>query len=153
MLAEEFHIRYEKLAPSFGYTTRSDSAKPWAEVPSQNRALMTAVCKSILDDFLFAAAEVCTTIADGIARQPVFRDVDRVNVRDTLVHVMFLKSDAPWRVDPRTRALTEIRDALDLVLVNENRTDSDLDVLFETTLPYLADRARRLVNDTEEAPV
>lgn len=47
MLAQRFHEAYERLAPSFGYTTREASAKPWAEVPHNNRALMVAVCKEV----------------------------------------------------------------------------------------------------------
>lgn len=48
-LARMFHETYERLAPSFGYKTREASAKPWAEVPENNRQLMTAVCATILD--------------------------------------------------------------------------------------------------------
>lgn len=49
-LAQRFHETYERLAPSFGYETREASAKPWADVPQQNRLLMIAVCAEILDD-------------------------------------------------------------------------------------------------------
>lgn len=47
-LAQRFHETYERLAPIFSYTTREASAKPWAEVPENNRELMTAVCAEIL---------------------------------------------------------------------------------------------------------
>jgi hypothetical protein len=47
-LAQRFHETYERLAPSYGYETREASAKPWAEVPEQNRRLMIAVCTEIL---------------------------------------------------------------------------------------------------------
>ena len=47
-LAKDFHETYERLAPKFGYETRKDSAKPWNEVPENNRKLMTAVCAEIL---------------------------------------------------------------------------------------------------------
>jgi len=47
-LARKFHETYERLAPSFGYETREASAKPWEEVPEQNRNLMTAVCRELL---------------------------------------------------------------------------------------------------------
>lgn len=46
-LAQRFHETYERLAPSFGYETRRASAKPWAEVPEQNRNLMIAVCATL----------------------------------------------------------------------------------------------------------
>lgn len=48
-LAQRFHETYERLAPSFGYETRKESAKPWSEVPDQNKRLMTAVCSEIID--------------------------------------------------------------------------------------------------------
>lgn len=47
-LAREFHETYEKLAPDFGYETREASAKPWEDVPEQNKDLMIAVCREIL---------------------------------------------------------------------------------------------------------
>jgi hypothetical protein len=47
-LAQRFHETYERLAPAFGYETRKESARPWAEVPEQNRRLMIAVCAEIL---------------------------------------------------------------------------------------------------------
>jgi hypothetical protein len=47
-LAQQFHEAYERLAPSFGYATREASRKPWADVPANNRALMTAVCAELL---------------------------------------------------------------------------------------------------------
>lgn len=47
-LAQEFHAIYESLAPEFGYQTRRESAKPWQEVPENNRRLMIAVCQEIL---------------------------------------------------------------------------------------------------------
>ena len=47
MLARRFHEAYEHLAPSFGYKTRPESAKPWEDVPEQTRALMEAVCQEL----------------------------------------------------------------------------------------------------------
>ena len=47
-LAKAFHEAYERLAPAFGYKTREESAKPWKEVPENNRKLMIAVCAEIL---------------------------------------------------------------------------------------------------------
>jgi hypothetical protein len=46
-LAKMFHETYERLAPSFGYKTREASAKPWADVPENNRNLMIAVCREL----------------------------------------------------------------------------------------------------------
>lgn len=48
-LARRFHETYERLALSFGYETREASAKPWSEVPENNRNLMIAVCAEILE--------------------------------------------------------------------------------------------------------
>ncbi len=47
-LAKFFHDEYERIAPHFGYKTREASAKPWNEVPEQNRRLMEAVAASVL---------------------------------------------------------------------------------------------------------
>jgi hypothetical protein len=47
-LAQLFHETYEKLAPDFGYKTREASAKPWADVPEQNKQLMIAVAGEVL---------------------------------------------------------------------------------------------------------
>ena len=47
-LAKMFHETYEDLAPDFGYGTRTDSRKPWCDVPEKNRNLMIAVAGKIL---------------------------------------------------------------------------------------------------------
>jgi hypothetical protein len=47
-VARLFHDTYERLAPSFGYETRKDSAVAWEQVPEQNRLLMTAVAAEVL---------------------------------------------------------------------------------------------------------
>lgn len=47
-LARRFHETYERLAPQYGCETRDASAKPWDEVPMDNRRLMIAVCAEIL---------------------------------------------------------------------------------------------------------
>lgn len=47
-IAKSFHEAYERLAPEHGYETREASAKPWDEVPDQNRELMVAVVEQLL---------------------------------------------------------------------------------------------------------
>lgn len=49
-LAKRFHEAYERLAPTFGYNTRAESALPWEQVPLNNRRLMVAVCDELLAD-------------------------------------------------------------------------------------------------------
>lgn len=49
-LAKRFHELYEEMAPIFNYETRKESAKPWKDVPENNKALMVAVCGKILDE-------------------------------------------------------------------------------------------------------
>ena len=49
-LAMMFHEKYERLAPSFSYSTREASAKPWEDVPENNKKLMIAVCQEFLDE-------------------------------------------------------------------------------------------------------
>ena len=48
-LAQLFHETYERLAPSYGYETRTASAKPWTDVPEPNRGLMIAVAGEVLE--------------------------------------------------------------------------------------------------------
>jgi hypothetical protein len=50
MIARAFHEAYERLAPDFGYRTREESAKPWGQVPDQNKGLMVAVVQDLLDN-------------------------------------------------------------------------------------------------------
>lgn len=47
-IARAFHEAYERLAPEFGYDTREASAKPWEQVPDQNRNLMRAVAANLM---------------------------------------------------------------------------------------------------------
>ncbi len=48
-IARAFHDAYETLAPDFGYKTREASAKPWEEVPENNRKLMIATVSHLLE--------------------------------------------------------------------------------------------------------
>lgn len=48
-IAQRFHEAYEELAPDHGYETREASRKPWEDVPEQNRGLMIAVVRTLLD--------------------------------------------------------------------------------------------------------
>lgn len=48
-IAKAFHESYERQAPNHGYETREASAKPWEEVPAQNRGLMIAVVEDLLE--------------------------------------------------------------------------------------------------------
>lgn len=50
-VARQFHETYERLAPAHGYATREASAKPWEQVPEQNRGLMIAVAAELLADW------------------------------------------------------------------------------------------------------
>ena len=47
-IARRFHESYERLAPEHAYQTREASAKPWDQVPEQNRELMVAVVEELL---------------------------------------------------------------------------------------------------------
>lgn len=62
-LARSFHEAYERLAPNHGYETREASAKPWAEVPANNRALMTAVCAEVMLPLLADHARLTAELA------------------------------------------------------------------------------------------
>ena len=47
-IARAFHEAYERLAPDHGYETRRASAKPWEDVPDQNKGLMIAVVHELV---------------------------------------------------------------------------------------------------------
>lgn len=53
LLAERFHVLYEKLAPSFGYETRKDTKVFGYE--SVNGRLMIEVCRRLKEDFDYMA--------------------------------------------------------------------------------------------------
>ncbi len=48
-IASQFHYWYEKLAPSFGYETRKESAVEWKDVPENNKNLMIAVVDKVIN--------------------------------------------------------------------------------------------------------
>ena len=83
-IAQAFHEAHERLAPDFGYKTREASAKPWAEVPEQNKALMVAVVQALID----------TGVLHGIASQGR-SDEDRI--RDAMAEAQ----DHPGRTITR----------------------------------------------------
>lgn len=61
-IARQFHETYERLAPEHGYTTREASAKPWKDVPQQNKNLMIAVVRELIANGVIAATPVPFTI-------------------------------------------------------------------------------------------
>lgn len=68
-LAQAFHENYERLAPSFGYETRNDSAVEWADVPEPNKSLMIAVAAALIEQGRVSrdaeVAELKAKIADA----------------------------------------------------------------------------------------
>lgn len=54
-IAQNFHYNYEALAPEYDYRTRKASAKPWLEVPENNRRLMVHVVSLILPGIISEA--------------------------------------------------------------------------------------------------
>lgn len=78
-LAEYFHETYERLAPDFSYETRKASAKPWTEVPENNKNLMIAVVRAVyshldirsLQDRLTAANERIGELEEQLRWIPV----------------------------------------------------------------------------------
>ncbi len=57
-LAQFFHETYEALAPIYSYKTREASAKPWADVPEQNKNLMIAVCAQVMVRMMANSSEI-----------------------------------------------------------------------------------------------
>lgn len=52
LLAKFFHETYENLAPEYSYKTRKESAVAWEDVPKNNKDLMKAVAKKVIEKFL-----------------------------------------------------------------------------------------------------
>lgn len=48
-IAQAFHEAYERLAPDFDYATRTRTRVPWSKVPEDNRELMVATAKDLLE--------------------------------------------------------------------------------------------------------
>lgn len=67
-IAKAFHDAYESLAPEHGYETRKESAKPWSDVPENNRNLMVATVQSLLDSGAISGAEI-------VEEEPVVEDM------------------------------------------------------------------------------
>lgn len=59
-VARHFHEVYEQLAPAYNYRTRPESSVPWENVPSNNRNLMIAVAKELLDRDIIQVGEHLT---------------------------------------------------------------------------------------------
>lgn len=51
-VAKAFHETYERLAPAFGYKTRSETALSWSDIPLPYKDLMVAVAKELIDSGL-----------------------------------------------------------------------------------------------------
>lgn len=69
LLARLFHETYERLAPDHSYETRRESAVPWEQVPTNNRALMTAVAEHIIETGYrrdTGHEEIATGLADAL---------------------------------------------------------------------------------------
>lgn len=49
IIAAAFHVTYERLAPEHGYETREASRTTWGDVPENNRSLMRATVRHLID--------------------------------------------------------------------------------------------------------
>lgn len=81
-LTQQFHEAYERLAPSFGYETRSESAVPWDQVPEPNRLLMEAVVAEVVGPLLqrLAASSSDLTEKAEVVRRAIEEPVPKVQV-------------------------------------------------------------------------
>ncbi len=77
-IAQSFHDTYERLAPSHGYETRRDSAKPFADVPEANKSLMIAAVSELL---AHGVIEASRGRLPAVERQPQRSDVVTVGVQ------------------------------------------------------------------------
>jgi hypothetical protein len=106
-LAEQFHITYERMAPSFGYQTRKATAVPWTELPANNRNLMVAVCGVILDAIEYEASNDI-----AVTRAAVLEEAALLREKEALGHCPFCSlheefgyepTELPFACDPQPR--------------------------------------------------
>lgn len=48
-IARAFHETYERLAPTHGWQTQERSRRAWDDVPDENKSLMIAVARALID--------------------------------------------------------------------------------------------------------
>lgn len=59
-IARAFHEQYERLAPEHSYETRKASAVAWGSVPENNKSLMVAVVRALIEDGIIAPGSAHT---------------------------------------------------------------------------------------------
>lgn len=102
-LAQLFHETYERLAPSFNYQTRPESAKPWAKVPDMNKRLMIAVCKRVLATISQGAQSPSPnpTVVDGGTKDSAISDTERLTFIEAALLDEWIIEGSKWNL--RTR--------------------------------------------------
>lgn len=118
-LAQRFHEAYERLAPSYGYETRKDSAKPWSEVPEKNRNLMTAVCGEMLALLKDDATDTGGALKESSARELQLRK-ERDEARLEVARLHGARDAARMNLTERDEARQE-RDELQ-ALINKQHS-------------------------------
>ena len=108
--ARLFHETYERLAPTFGYETRRESAVPWEDVPEDNRRLMTAVATIVsvevardaeerartAEEWAYEYGRQCTE-REKAAEERATQAEGRVEALERAVTNAKLEFDAIWR--------------------------------------------------------
>jgi len=67
-IAKRFHETYERLAPSYGWTTNAATACEWERLPHANRELMTHVVNVVVTEALEADRLTLRTALEEAAR-------------------------------------------------------------------------------------
>lgn len=102
-LARAFHEAYERLAPSFGYVTRPETAVAFDDLPAENKALMVAVTNEVVTAQIEAWRSRCEAaeaenaklrekndrqVVYGQAALHVAEEVERLSVRAGIADLM-----------------------------------------------------------------
>lgn len=103
-IAAAFHEAYERLAPQHGYETREASAKPWADVPENNRQLMAATVTDLLGRGVITAG-LPTTEHREVVEDPT----TRAALRAARVRIERLRT-AVIAANELTRMITDLGD-------------------------------------------
>jgi gas vesicle protein len=137
--AIDFHETYERLAPSFGYETRKESAKPWKEVPENNRQLMIAVIIEVLGRFESRLKEEMDDLREDCIRL----NADNYELREQGAELEAGRAPLLELVKDYVILVTNLAQILDVVKGEWGESWSDWDQEQRDKITDLLDRARK----------
>jgi hypothetical protein len=121
LTARRFHEAYERLAPTFGYTTRPETRE--FDPESSNGKLMTAVCREVLVDYdesIGGLVELLGIEADEVIK--LRADIERLTKPITMQDVRLFAGEGKLRaVDVLSACNAVLRDRARLFPVEKEK--------------------------------